>query len=56
MQKDMIFSNTAIIVEKLANVINRKNSVPHIRPPSILTKTFGSVTKIRLGPAVASTP
>ena len=44
------FSNTAITVEKLANVINRKKSVPQIRPPVIFTKTFGSVTKIRAGP------
>ena len=31
----VIFSNTAVTVEKLANVINRKNRVPHILPPFI---------------------
>ena len=35
MPQDMIFSNTARIVEKAANVINTKNSVPHTRPPTI---------------------
>ena len=50
------FSNTASTVEKLAKVINRKNSVPHRRPPSILTKTLGSVWKMREGPASGWTP
>ena len=45
------FSNTAMTVEKLAKVINRKNNVPHRRPPAIFTKTFGNVTKISDGPA-----
>ena len=49
--KDRIFSNTAMTVEKLAKVINRKNNVPHRRPPAIFTKTFGNVTKISDGPA-----
>ena len=42
---------TAMTVENAAKVINRKNSAPQTRPPAILTKTLGSVTKIRLGPA-----
>ena len=55
-QNEMMFSNTAITVEKLANVMNRKNSVPQILPPAIFTNTFGSVTNISFGPAVTSTP
>ena len=54
-QNDMMFSNTAIIVEKLANVINKKNKLPQMRPPDILIKTFGNVMKIKLGPAFTST-
>ena len=54
--KDIIFSNTAITVEKLANVINRKNREPQILPPAIFTNTFGSVTNISFGPEVTSTP
>ena len=50
------FSNTAITVEKLANVMNRKNSVPHILPPAIWINTCGSVMKMSAGPAVVSTP
>ncbi len=50
MPQEMIFSNTARIVEKAANVMNTKNSVPHTRPPAIWLKIFGSVMKIRLGP------
>ena len=56
MLNEIIFSNTAITVEKLANTINRKNSAPHTRPPAIFTNTFGSVTKIRDGPASGCTP
>ena len=54
-QNDIIFSNTAITVEKLANVINKKNKLPQMRPPDILIKTFGNVIKIKLGPAFTST-
>lgn len=46
----MIFSKTAITVDKDANVINRKNNVPHNLPPAMALNTFGSVIKIRLGP------
>ena len=56
MHDEMIFSKTAITVEKEAKVINRKKRLPHTLPPCILTKTFGRVTKIRLGPDVTSTP
>lgn len=56
MQEDMMFSMTAMTVEKEAKVMNRKNSDPHTRPPAILVNTLGRVTKIRLGPEVTSTP
>ena len=52
----MMFSNTATTVVKLANVMNRKNSVPHTRPPAMPVKTLGRVMKIRLGPASGETP
>ena len=38
------------------NIINAKKRVPQIRPPAILLNTFGSVWKIRPGPAPGSTP
>ena len=44
------FSNTAVTVEKLANVINKKNRLPHNLPPAMLANTFGRVMKIREGP------
>jgi len=56
MQEAIRFSNTAMTVEKLANVINRKNSVPQMRPPSMLINTLGSVIKMRLGPASGEMP
>ena len=49
------FSKTAITVERLAKVIKRKKRVPHILPPAMLANTFGSVMKIREGPASGST-
>ena len=51
-----MFSNTARTVDNAAKVINRKNKDPQILPPAIFAKMFGRVTKIRLGPAPASTP
>ena len=56
MQAARIFSNTVITVEKLAKVMNRKNSEPHKRPASMLMKTLGSVRKISDGPASGCTP
>ena len=53
---DIMFSNTAMIVEKLAKVINRKNKQPHKIPPFIFMKMFGKVINIKLGPALTSTP
>ena len=56
MQEARRFSNTAMTVEKLAKVINRKNSVPHRRPPAMFANTFGSVMKMRDGPWSGCTP
>ena len=53
---EMIDSNTAVTVEKLAKVINTKNSAPHTLPPGILIKTCGNVTKIRDGPESGAIP
>ena len=52
----MIFSNTAMTVEKAAQDINKKNRLPQIRPPIMEINTFGSVMKIRLGPLSGLTP
>ena len=51
-----MFSNTAMTVEKLAKHMNRKNSVPQMRPPAMFTKMLGRVTKMSPGPAPVSTP
>ena len=56
MQMAMMFSNTASTVEKLANTMKRKNSVPQNRPPPMFTNTWGRVIKIREGPWPGSTP
>ena len=50
--KEIRFSKTAITVEKLANVINRKNKDPQILSPAIFTKILGRVTKIRDGSGI----
>ena len=52
--KEMMFWNTAIMVEKAAKDINRKNSVPQILPPAIWLNTLGRVMKIKDGPDLAS--
>lgn len=51
---EMMFWNTAMMVEKAAKDINRKNSVPQILPPAIWLNTLGKVMKIRDGPDLAS--
>ena len=56
MQLESRFSNTAMTVEKLAADMNKKNSIPHIRPPAMLANTFGRVMKISCGPASGCTP
>ena len=43
MQTARMFSNTASTVEKLANTMNRKNSVPQKRPPDMFTNRGGRV-------------
>ena len=40
MQLESRFSNTAITVEKLAADINKKNSMPQIRPPAMFANTL----------------
>ena len=55
-ENDSIFSNTAITVEKLAKVMNRKNKAPQSLPPAILVNILGRVTNISDGPASGSTP
>lgn len=49
-----IFSQTPRTVDIAANIMNRKNSVPHRRPPAILLNTVAIVSNRRLGPAVTS--
>ena len=49
-QYEMMFSNTAISVVMAANAMKRKNSVPHILPPSMDENTLGNVMNKRLGP------
>ena len=56
MQMARMFSNTASTVDKLAKIMNRKNSAPQKRPPAMLTNTFGSVWKINAGPLPVSMP
>ena len=53
--QEMMFSNTARIVENAAKNINKKNRLPQSLPSGIWLKIFGRVIKIRLGPEVWST-
>ena len=50
MPQEIMFSNTAKIVENAAKDIKTKNSVPQILPPAIPLNTLGRVMKIRFGP------
>ncbi len=54
--KVIIFSMTAITVDKAANTIKRKNRLPQNLPPPITLKILGRVIKRRLGPLSGSTP
>ena len=56
MEKLMIFSNTAIIVDWAANVMKTKNKTPKIRPPTIWLKMLGRVMNTSPGPCPGSTP
>ena len=56
MPKVMMFSNTAMTVDRAAKVRNTKNRAPQSRPMGISLKILGSVTKIRLGPESGATP
>ena len=55
MQLEIRFSNTAVMVEKLAKLINKKNKAPQILPNGILMKILGSATKISDGPSCGAT-
>lgn len=50
MAKLMMFSKTAIIVERAAKLIKTKKSAPQICPAGIWLKILGKVTKTRPGP------
>ena len=50
-----MFSNTASTVLIAANIMNRKNSEPHQRPPAMFANTLVIASNSRLGPAVTST-
>ena len=56
MTKLMRFSNTAMIVESAAKLMNTKNRAPQSRPPGICENTPGSVTNTREGPSPGFTP
>ena len=49
-----IFSNTASSVENAANVMNRKNRLPQILPPVMLSNTVAIVSNSSDGPAPTS--
>ena len=50
-----MFSNTAMMVEKAAKLMNKKNRLPHTRPAGMSLNTLGRVMKMRLGPLSAGT-
>ncbi len=50
MVKVMRFSNTAMMVDRAAKLINTKNSVPHSCPSGIWLNTLGKVTNTSDGP------
>ncbi len=52
----MIFSNTAIIVDKAAKLINTKNNVPQTWPNHISLKILGNVINTNPGPLPGLTP
>ena len=52
--QDIMFWNTAKIVDIAAKVINRKNRLPQSEPSGIFINTLGRVTNIRFGPASTS--
>jgi hypothetical protein len=56
MQQERMFSNTAMTVDRAAKAMNRKNRLPHSRPPAMRLKRLGRVMKISRGPLSALTP
>ena len=55
MDQLMRFSNTAMMVDSAAKLMNTKNSAPHSCPIGIWPNTLGSVTNTRPGPLPGST-
>ena len=51
----MRFSNTAMMVDSAAKLMNTKNSAPHSCPGGIWLNTLGSVTNTSPGPLPGST-
>ena len=51
----MRFSNTAMMVDSAAKLMNTKNSAPHSCPSGIWLNTLGSVTNTSPGPLPGST-
>ena len=49
-------SRSEIALVRAAKITNKKNNIAVARPPVILAKRTGSVSKIRLGPAPGSSP
>ncbi len=56
MPKAMMFSNTAMTVDRAAKAMNRKNRVPQNCPPHICWNTLGRVMKARPAPLSGCTP
>ena len=56
MAKEMMFSNTAMTVDRAAKDRNTKNRAPHSRPRGISLKMLGRVMKIRDAPWLGATP
>ena len=52
----MIFSHTAIIVDRAAKDMNKKKRDAQILPPVIFEKIFGSVMNNNDGPCPTETP
>lgn len=56
MAKEMIFSNTAMTVDRAAKERNTKNRAPHSWPRGISLKMLGRVMKIKDAPWSGDTP
>ena len=56
MVKEMMFSKTAITVDRAAKDRNRKKAAPHSRPMGMALKMLGRVMNTRGGPFSVATP